>query len=226
MPEPQRKLSKARLLKMFVVDDDGNYGGEYTIDEECKVEFADVVKIVGNSQMTDMQSIPLDEFTVTAMHGSAMNLIAVSIGPLSTEELMWAKTTLTAAGDQSLRSTTSPKTVPDKKLISELEALRERVGGMESQLMEERRMHEEEKEQLRKQLVELSSPPPPSWAEQEAREERKRLLEEWRKVEELIAGLVNRESKLQQSTERTPSQPARREQLRSELPVLKKQTGY
>ena len=201
MSEPQSSLTKASLLKMFVIDDEGNYSGEYTIDEECRIEFGDVVKAVGNTPMSDMQSISLDQYRVTAMHGGAINLITVSKGPLSSEELMWAKTALTAAEDQFLQANRPSKVAPDKKLISELEALRERVGNMESQIREERRKHEEEKEELRRQLVSLSSPPPPSKAEQEAREERKKLLEEWKGVQKRIEEIIERETKLQQTNQ-------------------------
>ena len=220
MPEPQ-KLQKACLLKMFVIDDEGNYAGEYTIDEECGIEFGDVVKAVGNSPMTDMQSISLNEYMVTAMHGGCINLIAVSQGPLSSEELMWAKTTLTAAEDQFLQGSKQTKTVPDSKLISELEGLRTRVGDMEAQIRDERRKHEEEKEGLRRQLVELSAPPGPSDAETEMAEERRRLLEEWKAIHRRISELLDREARLQQPDGQASPPISRQEQLRREIIALK-----
>ena len=221
MPEPLRNMVKASLLKMFVIDDEGNYSGEYTIYDECGVEFGDVVKAVGNTPMTDMQSISLGEYSVTAMHGGSINLITVSKGPLSAEELMWAKTTLTAAEDQFLHGNRQSKVTPDKKLITELEALRERVGNMESQIREERRKHEEEKEELRRQLVSVSSPPPPSKAEQEAKEEGRRLLEEWKAVQRRIAELIEQETKLQQANQSGQLTASRQEQLRKEIAALK-----
>jgi len=156
MVTPQKNIV-ASLQKLFIVDAQGAYAGEYAIDDECVVEFDDFVKAVGNMAIGDSQTVFIGECKATMLHGSQLSLIAVSKGPLGSQELTWAKATLIAveailaqqpeeeAGEDDTESepSDSKETSPEKDSGINLEELQERLQNAESQLTQERKANME-----------------------------------------------------------------------------------
>ncbi len=96
MLAPSLTRTKADLRKLFVIDDRGDYAGDYTLDEECTVEYRDFLNVLGDNSPEDFQSYNMGEHTATVMAGKDLTLIAISRGPLGSEELGWAKGTMVA----------------------------------------------------------------------------------------------------------------------------------
>lgn len=97
LPPPPRKTARAALLKLFILDAQGGYAGEYPVDDECVIEYHDVLRAVPDAGLRDQQAVYLGEVMATAFHGDRMSLIAISKGALDPEDRMWVKATLTAA---------------------------------------------------------------------------------------------------------------------------------
>jgi DNA repair exonuclease SbcCD ATPase subunit len=61
------------------------------------VEWEEVLEALSGRELEDGQSIFLSEWKVTAISGERMGLVAISTGSLGSEEIVWARTALTAA---------------------------------------------------------------------------------------------------------------------------------
>ena len=60
----------AALQKLFIIDEQGAYAGEYTVDDECTVGFDDFVTAVGEMAMGDSQTVFIGENKATMLHGT------------------------------------------------------------------------------------------------------------------------------------------------------------
>lgn len=96
MMAPSLTRTKADLRKLFVIDDQGDFSCEYTLDEECTIDYKDFLKVLGDNSPEDFQSYNMGEHVATVMAGKGLTLIAISRGPLGAEELGWAKATMVA----------------------------------------------------------------------------------------------------------------------------------
>ena len=52
-PLPPKKGVKARVYKVFILDAQGGYAGEYTMDDACVVEFAEYMAQVPEGGVAD-----------------------------------------------------------------------------------------------------------------------------------------------------------------------------
>ena len=95
--QPPKKGMKATVHKVFILDAQGGYAGEYTPDEHCVVEFGEFLAVVPDAGLADGQSLFLGEWKATTIHGERMSLVAISRGQLGPEEVSWAKAALVAA---------------------------------------------------------------------------------------------------------------------------------
>jgi len=163
-PPLLRKATKATLLKMFILDEHGGYTGEYVVDNECVIEYGDFLRIVPDEGLADQESVYLGEYIATALHGNRLSLVAVSKGPLTLEDLTWAKAalTVTEAHLTSAEGSRTPGTEPDRAVIESLmSALEKREADLvarEKALQEMIERMRQEAEEARKPLVaELSA---------------------------------------------------------------------
>jgi len=152
-----QKKNVASLQKLFIIDDQGAYTGEYTVDDECVIEFDDFVKAVGNMAMEDSQTVFIGEYKATMLHGAQLSLIAISRGPLGSQELTWAKATLTAVEaslaqqsegpaeevDAGAAPSDSKEASPEEDSGINLDELQEKLQKVESQLIQERKSNME-----------------------------------------------------------------------------------
>ncbi len=153
------KPTKASLLKLFVVDNEGEYAGEYAVDSDCTVEFNDCLKAMGNTAMEDMQTVFMGELSATMLQGTNFNLVAISKGPLGSQEITWAKATLTTAEAVLSQAPEEEKkaAVVDNGLVSELKAVKSKLSEMESKLEVERSRAEQEIRFLKDQVAQMQS---------------------------------------------------------------------
>ena len=159
---PQKKTIAA-LQKLFIIDDQGNYVGEYAVDDECTIGFDDFVTAIGDMPMGDSQTVFIGESKATMLHGAKLSIIAISKGPLNSHDLTWAKATLIAVEtclaqqpEQKTETADSEETASDLKEISpdddsriELEEMRKKLQEVETQLEQERWSSAGKTEELR-----------------------------------------------------------------------------
>ncbi len=171
MPPPPKRVEKPVLLKLFILDAQGGYAGEYAVDEDCVVEYGDFLSALPEAGLADQQSMYMGEYRATAFQGEGMGLVAISKGALGPEELAWVRATLIAA---EAHLTVSPgaaaaPTGPDKAVLESLSnALEKREAELAERetalaVAEERTKHATEESRramepeihlLRKQLAE------------------------------------------------------------------------
>ncbi len=122
MSVPPKKAPKAVLLKLFILDAHGGYAGEYAVDEECVVEYGDVLRVIPEDGLRDQQTVYLGENMATAFHGETMSLVAITRGPIGPEDLAWVSATLTVTEAHLLEATETdvPGPSPDKAVLESL----------------------------------------------------------------------------------------------------------
>ncbi len=159
MPPQSAKTAKATLLKLFIVNNDGEYAGEYAVEEDCTVEFDDCLNIMGDNPVEDMQTLFLGELRVTMLLGTNFNLIAISKGPLGIQEITWAKATLTTTEAVFTRVFEERRQQPAKnpQLESELRAVKGKLSVAESKLEVEKSKAARETRALMDQMRALQS---------------------------------------------------------------------
>ncbi|HEY5538869.1 MAG TPA: hypothetical protein VIL58_04940 [Thermoplasmata archaeon] len=158
MLQPVRKTTRATLLKMFILDEQGGYGGEYVLDDDCLIEYGDFLRVVPESGLADEDSVYLAEYQATAFHGNRLSLIAISRGPLAPEDLAWTKAALVAteAHFTNADSARTPTTEPDRgvmeSLVSALEKREADLVAREKALTESSNQVREEAQKARSNL--------------------------------------------------------------------------
>jgi len=156
--QPVRKTTRATLLKMFILDEQGGYGGEYVLDPDCLIEYGDFLRVVPESGLADEDSVYLAEYQATAFHGNRLSLIAISRGPLAPEDLAWTKAALVAteAHFTNADSARTPTTEPDRgvmeSLVSALEKREADLVAREKALTESSNQVREEAQKARSNL--------------------------------------------------------------------------
>lgn len=173
MNPPPAKNAKSILEKLFIMDAEGAYAAEYPVDESCELEFEDFLAVLGNTTLSDMQTLKLGENEATLIQGDTLSLIAISKGPLRSVELTWSKAILNAMegflsqqeaqdAGQEVAAVTEPSP-PSKELDErekELERREKAVGEAEERawkLIEQENESMEELNGLREELKEMES---------------------------------------------------------------------
>ena len=128
MPPPPKKVPKTVLLKLFILDAQGGYAGEVTVDEDCVVEYGDVLAVVPETGIEDQQTVFLGESMATAYHGERLSLIAITRGPIGPDELAWVRATLTAVESYLTEAAggEAPAQGPDKAVLESLSSALEK----------------------------------------------------------------------------------------------------
>jgi len=229
--EPKRPMNppkpmKATLLKLFVINNDGEYAGEYAVDEDCAVEYADCIAAMGSAAVEDMQTIFMGQLRITMIAGTSFNLLAVSSGPLGSQELTWAKATLTmseAVFNRVLEDRKQQQPVRDEGLVSELKTVKGKLSEVESQLMVEKSKAGQETRTLKGQVTELQSKvgraedlekqlATAAGREQQLKREMQSKQESMRGIEMTISRAIEREEELRRKFD---SMKAENESLKS-----------
>ncbi len=132
MPIPPKSRVKSEIQKVFVLDAQGGYAGEFVVQDECVVEFGDFLAALPSQGLEDRQSIFLGEYRATALHGDRMSLVAITKGPIQPEELAWGKAAFTAAeGHLGGEGGASPAAGPDQAILENLgQALEKREAQL------------------------------------------------------------------------------------------------
>lgn len=183
MLPPSKQNTKAVLRKLFILDAEGIYSSELAVDEDCVVEYRDFLSAVGDQALTDMQTIFMGEHRATALTGDKLTLIAVSKGPLGSEELAWAKATLTVVesqltqhhgegtearnGNGSLVEREAALDKREAELKEREKALADAQSNSQKMLGEDKKLQESEIRELQNRLAQVES----SWRAERERNE-------------------------------------------------------
>jgi hypothetical protein len=132
VPVPKSRL-KSEIQKVFVLDAQGGYAGEFVVVEDCVLEFGDFLAALPERGLADRESIFLGEYRATALNGDKVSLVAITKGPVQPEEVAWGKAAFAAT--ETLLGGAEQGTVagPDKAI---LENLAQALKKQEAQLME------------------------------------------------------------------------------------------
>jgi len=164
------KGQKARLLKLFILNSEGAYAGEFPLDEECVVEFSDFVAAVGGSELSDGQMFYLGEHSATVILGAAFSLVAVSKGRPGQDELAWSKGIL-ATAENYLGGKVEAPAAKDEDEEEEPQKVAMKKGGKKKG-----EKKEEEKDKLAEEPPLPARPPPPSLPPDASLSEREQAL--------------------------------------------------
>src|SRR5688572_19426682 len=97
MAAPSRKTARALLKKIYVLDDRGEMAGEYVLDADCPIDYADFLKVLPPEGIGDRDSLFVGEYVFTAFQSSKFVFVLLSRGHLAPEDVDWTALLLTAA---------------------------------------------------------------------------------------------------------------------------------
>ena len=173
MPIPPKSRLKSEIQKVFVLDAQGGYAGEFVVQDDCTVEFGDFLAALPESGLEDRQSIFLGEYRATALHGDRISLVAITKGPIQPEEIAWGRAAFSAAEghlgalgggatpagpDKGVMESLAPALETREAQIAEREkALQEKAAAAATELEARDRAKDAELVELRARLADVEA---------------------------------------------------------------------
>src|SRR6266704_6654506 len=108
MAAPMKKVARAQLKKIYVLDERGEMSGEYVLDPDCPVDFNDFLKVLPNEGIGDRDSLFVGEYVFTAFQSGKFVFVLLSRGQLGAEDVDGTALLLTAAESTLARGPTPP----------------------------------------------------------------------------------------------------------------------
>src|SRR5207244_4445587 len=94
---PMKKVVRAQLKKIYVLDERGEMAGEYVLDSDCPIDYNDFLKVLPNEGIGDRDSLFVGEYVFTAFQSGKYVFVLLSRGQLAPEDVNWTALLLTAA---------------------------------------------------------------------------------------------------------------------------------
>src|SRR5207245_5608859 len=94
---PMKKVVRAQLKKIYVLDERGEMAGEYVLDPDCPIDYNDFLKVLPNEGIGDRDSLFVGEYVFTAFQSGKFVFVLLSRGHLASEDFDWTGLLLTAA---------------------------------------------------------------------------------------------------------------------------------
>ena len=133
MSAPLKKVTRAQLKKIYVLDDRGEMAGEYILDADCPIDYSDFLKVLPNEGIGDRDSLFVGEYVFTAFQSGRFVFVLLSRGQLATEDFDWTALLLTAADSHLARGAGRPVPAgPPEAKPEAHKALAEREARAES----------------------------------------------------------------------------------------------
>lgn len=104
MAAPPKKVTRAQLKKIYVLDDRGEMAGEYLLDTDCPIDYNDFLKVLPNEGIGDRESLYVGEYVFTAFQSGKFVFVLLSRGQLAREDFDWTALLLTAADSHLTRA--------------------------------------------------------------------------------------------------------------------------
>jgi uncharacterized protein (DUF3084 family) len=97
MVAPFKKIARAQLKKIYVLNDTGDMAGEYVLDPDCPIDYNDFLKLLPEEGVGDRGVLFVGEYVFTAFQSGKFVFVLLSRGQLAQEDIDWTTTLLTAA---------------------------------------------------------------------------------------------------------------------------------
>ncbi len=94
---PSRKVTRAQLKKVYVLNEEGDMAGEYVLDPDCPIDYNDFLKALPDEGIGDREVLFVGEYVFTAFQSGKFVFVLLSRGQLAPEDIDWTATLLTAA---------------------------------------------------------------------------------------------------------------------------------
>lgn len=100
MAAPPRRVVRAQLKKIYVLNERGEMAGEYILDPDCPIDYNDFLKVLPDEGIGDRGTLFVGEYVFTAFQSDKLVFVLLSRGQLSAEDIDWTSLLLTAAETQ------------------------------------------------------------------------------------------------------------------------------
>src|SRR5437879_7710559 len=97
MAAPLKKVARAQLKKIYVLDERGEMAGEYILDSDCPIDYNYFLKFLPAEGIGDRDSLFVGEYVFTAFQSGKFVFVLLSRGQLAPEDVNWTALLLTAA---------------------------------------------------------------------------------------------------------------------------------
>ena len=134
MVAPVKKVARAQLKKIYVLNAMGDMTGEYVLDPECPIDYNDFLKVLPDDGIGDREALFVGEYVFTAFQSGKFVFVLLSRGQLAAEDIDWTALLLTAADAHLAAEATGvvPRTPEAPKPSADLErALADREARLD-----------------------------------------------------------------------------------------------
>src|SRR2546428_566875 len=108
MAAPLKKVARAQLKKIYVLDERGEMAGEYILDQDCPIDYNDFLKVLPDEGIGDRDSLFVGEYVFTAFQSGKFVFVLLSRGQLAPEDVNWTALLLTAADSHLAAAASRP----------------------------------------------------------------------------------------------------------------------
>src|SRR5947199_8081848 len=151
MAAPLKKVARAQLKKIYVLDERGEMAGEYILDSDCPIDYNDFLKVLPNEGIGDRDSLFVGEYVFTAFQSGKFVFVLLSRGHLASEDVDWTALLLTAADSHLAAKGGTPVRGSESKVDSD-----KGLADRESRLNTKEKALAEQEAKLKAELANLS----------------------------------------------------------------------
>ncbi len=108
MAAPLKKVTRAQLKKIYVLDERGEMAGEYILDSDCPIDYSDFLKVLPDEGIGDRDSLFVGEYVFTAFQSGKFVFVLLSRGQLAPDDVNWTALLLTAADSHLASAANGP----------------------------------------------------------------------------------------------------------------------
>ncbi len=133
MAAPPKKIARAQLKKIYVLNEMGDMAGEYVLDPDCPIDYNDFLKVLPEEGIGDREALFVGEYVFTAFQSGKFVFVLLSRGQLAPEDFDWTALLLTAADSHLAKAEGRPVPVRPAEATGEAEkALAEREARLDA----------------------------------------------------------------------------------------------
>ncbi len=135
MVAPPRKVARAQLKKIYVLNEMGDMAGEYVLDPDCPIDYNDFLKVLPEQGIGDREALFVGEYVFTAFQSDKFVFVLLSRGQLAPEDIDWTAILLKAADShlaQAAKGAAAPRPAEAKPSADMERALAEREARVDA----------------------------------------------------------------------------------------------
>ncbi len=108
MVAPLKKVARAQLKRIYVLNEMGDMAGEYVLDPDCPIDYNDFLKVLPEDGIGDQETLFVGEYVFTAFQRDKFVFILLSRGQLGPEDIEWTTLLLKAADSHLAQEARGP----------------------------------------------------------------------------------------------------------------------